>query len=219
MCLGAAILALPLAATAAQSPGGYTQAQARAGAQVYSDSCSVCHGSKLQGGAAPALKGASFGESLKATFPQTSKLYQVISTLMPVNNPGSLSKEQYTDVLAFILSENRYPAGSTALDPSHLDQVALLPYPDQGAVATDANLEIQNIGSASRLVIGTLPDRARVTISDAMRDAAESRPGDWLLEGRNYANQRFSPLKDINAGNVSSLTPVALLQDRHHRQF
>jgi alcohol dehydrogenase (cytochrome c) len=210
--LGAAILALPLAAAAAQSPGDYTQAQARAGAQVYSDSCSVCHGSKLQGGAAPALKGTSFAESLNTAFPQTIKLYEVISTLMPVNNPGSLSKEQYTDVLAFILSENRYPAGSTALDSSHFDQVALLPYPDQGAAATDTNLEIQNIGSASRLVIGTLPDRAQVTISDAMRDAVDSHPGDWLLEGRNYANQRYSLLTEINAGNVSSLTPVALVQ-------
>jgi PQQ-dependent dehydrogenase (methanol/ethanol family) len=34
----------------------------------------------------------------------------------------------------------------------------------------------------------------------------------WLLDGRTYDNQRYSPLTQVNAGNVASLTPVALLQ-------
>jgi alcohol dehydrogenase (cytochrome c) len=137
----------------------------------------------------------------------------VIATLMPVDNPGSLSKTQYTQVLAYILAENGYPAGTTALDAAHLDDVALLPYPDQGATKDkDANLEIQNIGSASRLVVGALPDKESVTISDTMMGAVDAHPADWLLPGRDYANQRYSKLADINAGNVSSLVPVALVQ-------
>jgi PQQ-dependent dehydrogenase (methanol/ethanol family) len=204
---------LPAAAVSAPGAGDYTQAQAQAGAQVFSATCSVCHGSKLQGGAAPALTGAVFARTLTTTYSTTSKLYEVISTLMPVNNPGSLGQEKDTQVLAFILAENGYPAGSTALDPAHLDDVALLPYPDQGAKkATDANLEIQNIGSSNRLVVGALPDRANVTVSDAMMGSVDSHSADWLLHGRDYSNQRFSPLKDINAGNVSSLVPVALVQ-------
>jgi len=35
---------------------------------------------------------------------------------------------------------------------------------------------------------------------------------DWLLHGRTYDNQRYSPLRQITAENVSSLTPVALVQ-------
>ena len=210
--LAAITLSLSAAVTAAPGNGDYTKAQAEAGAQVYSATCSVCHGSKLQGGAAPALTGAAFAQTLTATYPTTSKLFEVISTLMPVNNPGSLSKEQYTQVLAFILAENSYPAGSTALDAAHLDDVALLPYPDQGAKKADSNLEIQNIGSSNRLVVGTLPGLASVTINDAMMGSVESHRGDWLLHGRDYANQRFSPLKDINASNVTSLMPVALIQ-------
>jgi alcohol dehydrogenase (cytochrome c) len=210
---GVAALALPLLSMAATGGGDYTREQAQAGAQVYSATCSVCHGSKLQGGAAPALTGATFGQTLQNTYSTTRKLYDVISTLMPVNNPGSLSKEQYTDVLAFILAENAYPAGTTALDTAHLEEVALLPYPDQGAKkATDTNLEIQNIGTANRLVVGALPDIARVTITDAMMGAVDSHPGDWLLHGRDYSNQRFSLLKDINAANVAALAPVALVQ-------
>jgi outer membrane protein assembly factor BamB/mono/diheme cytochrome c family protein len=208
---GALTLVLPVAANAAGS-GGYTQEQAQAGAQVFSATCSVCHGSKLQGGAAPALTSAAFGQTLKTTYPTTSKLFDVIATLMPVNNPGSLSKTQDTDVLAFILASNGYPAGTAPLDPARLDDLALLPFPDQGTKKADANLEIQNIGSANRWVVGALPDKASVTISDAMRASVDSRPADWLLHGRDYSNQRFSPLKDIDAGNVSSLTAVALVQ-------
>lgn len=207
-----AVVSLPLAAAPAPGAGDYTKEQAQAGAQIYSGTCSVCHGSKLQGGAAPALTGAAFAQSLKSTYTTTSKLFTLISTQMPVNNPGSLSKEQYTQVLAYILAEDGYPAGSAPLDAAHLDDVALLPYPQQDAKKADANLEIQNIGSSNRLVVGTLPDKARVTVSDGMMGSADSHPADWLLHGRDYSNQRFSPLNDINSGNVSSLSPVALVQ-------
>ncbi len=208
---GTVTLALSAAANAAGG-GGYTQAQAQAGAQVYSATCSVCHGSKLQGGAAPALTGAAFARTLKTTYPTTSKLFEVIATLMPVNNPGSLSKTEDTDVLAFILASNGYPAGTAPLDAARLDELALLPFPEQGAKKAEASLEIQNIGSANRLVVGALPDKTSVNISDAMMGSVDSRAADWLLHGRDYSNQRFSPLKEIHAGNVSSLVPVALVQ-------
>jgi alcohol dehydrogenase (cytochrome c) len=204
---------LPLVAVSAPSAGDYTREQAQIGAQIYSGSCSVCHGSKLQGGAAPALTGPAFAQSLKATYTTASALFALISTQMPVNNPGSLSKNQYTQVLAFILAKNGYPAGSVLLDAAQLDKVALLPYPNRDAkAAPDANLEIANIGSANRLLVGAPPEKASVTISDTMMGSVESHPTDWLLHGRDYSNQRFSPLKDINAGNVSSLAPVALVQ-------
>src|SRR5690348_773014 len=35
--------------------------------------------------------------------------------------------------------------------------------------------------------------------------AADSNPGEWLAPGRTYSEQRFSPLKQINTGNVSKL--------------
>jgi alcohol dehydrogenase (cytochrome c) len=181
-----AAVALPLAAMAAQGTSDYTKEQAQTGAQIYSGTCSVCHGSRLQGGAAPALTGAAFAQALKSKYTTTSKLFALISTQMPVNDPGSLSKEQYTQVLAFILAGNGYPAGSAPLEAAHLDEVALLPYPHQDTKKADANLEIQNIGSANRLVVGTLPDKARVTVSDGMMGSADSRPADWLLHGRDY---------------------------------
>jgi hypothetical protein len=68
----------------------------------------------------------------------------LISTQMPVNNPGSLSKNQYTQVLAFILAKNGYPAGSVPLDAAHLDQVALLPYPNQDATTAPLSRKWRN---------------------------------------------------------------------------
>jgi glucose dehydrogenase len=34
---------------------------------------------------------------------------------------------------------------------------------------------------------------------------ADAEPGNWMSHGRTYSEQRFSPLKDINAENVGSL--------------
>ena len=49
-----------------------------------------------------------------------------------------------------------------------------------------------------------------ITHKDDM-DAANS-PDNWLLNGRTYSNQRFSPLKQITSKNVSKLQPVAIIQ-------
>jgi len=43
------MIMLPLAAVSAPSGGNYTRDQAQIGAQIYSGTCSVCHGSRLQG--------------------------------------------------------------------------------------------------------------------------------------------------------------------------
>ena len=34
---------------------------------------------------------------------------------MPQNNPGSLSRQQYADIIAFMLSAGNFPAGKTDL--------------------------------------------------------------------------------------------------------
>ena len=56
------------------------------------------------------------------------------------------------------------------------------------------------------------PIAAHVDVSDAMRVNANADRDDWLLYGRTYDNQRFSPLTGINTANVGRLRPVALLQ-------
>src|SRR5438552_9231505 len=46
--------------------------------------------------------------------------------------------------------------------------------------------------------------RAAVPV-DGSAIGAEQPPGDWLSYGRNYNEQRFSPLAQIDTGNVNQL--------------
>ncbi|HEU4652223.1 MAG TPA: PQQ-dependent dehydrogenase, methanol/ethanol family, partial [Croceibacterium sp.] len=50
----------------------------------------------------------------------------------------------------------------------------------------------------------TTPEAGNVT--EARLLAAEDDPDNWLSHGRTYAEQRFSPLTDINDGNVGQLS-------------
>jgi alcohol dehydrogenase (cytochrome c) len=62
--------------------------------------------------------------------------------------------------------------------------------------------EIVRVAPPTRKVYAHLPAGANVNISDAMMLNAGSDENDWLLHGRTYDNQRYSPLKQITADNV-----------------
>lgn len=100
--------------TSSTSDGVYTPAQSQRGNPVYQKACASCHGDDLEGnGQAPALVGDDFlanwqGQSL-------GDLFDKIQTTMPADNPGSLTLPQSADILAFILSFNKFPAGKTEL--------------------------------------------------------------------------------------------------------
>src|SRR5215469_10533867 len=49
----------------------------------------------------------------------------------------------------------------------------------------------------------TLGEPAQVNGSRIV--AADGEPGNWMTHGRTYSEQHFSPLKQINDGNVSGL--------------
>ena len=49
------------------------------------------------------------------------------------------------------------------------------------------------------------PGRASLAVTAARILAADDSPGEWLAHGRTFDEQRFSPLAQVNAGNVSEL--------------
>jgi len=114
---GVAILAiLPHQASATDvKPALFTAAQAQLGASVYQQSCAACHGTSLEGGAAPALKGQSFGEMVTAQDLTVDSLLMVVGNTMPQSDPGSLKPDQVNAVVGYILQQNGYPAGAAAL--------------------------------------------------------------------------------------------------------
>ena len=104
-----------LASAQGAKPALYTADQANAGAAVYAQSCAACHGSQLEGVAAPALKGPPFGDMANAQSLTADALLDVITNTMPQSDPGSLKPEEFAAVTAYILQQNGYPAGTVAL--------------------------------------------------------------------------------------------------------
>ena len=98
-------------------PGLYTAEQAQAGAVVYAQACASCHGEALEAGAAPTLKGAAFAERALAQGMTPQSLYDVVAFTMPQVDPGGMKPEEYSAVVAYILQQNGYPAGTTPLAP------------------------------------------------------------------------------------------------------
>jgi len=113
--LAAAGVMSSLYATAQTAPALYTAAQAGQGATVFSQSCATCHGASLEGVAGPALKGPVFHQMAAAQSLNAQSLLAVVSQSMPQDNPASLTPAQYNAVVAYILQQNGYPAGTAEL--------------------------------------------------------------------------------------------------------
>jgi len=120
--LGSALIAASLFALRAQEPAGsrsvwdgvYTEEQAKRGEPVYQKECAACHGAMMTGGeSAPPLTGGGFQANWNGL--TLGDLFDRIRKTMPQSKPGSLTRQQDADVLAFMLSLNKFPAGKTEL--------------------------------------------------------------------------------------------------------
>jgi mono/diheme cytochrome c family protein len=97
----------------------YSEAQAKRGAAFYAGRCIRCHGEDLTGvDDATPLVGPTFlskwnGQTMADLLEQTQKS-------MPKDQPGTLTRQQSVDVLAYVLKANAYPASETEL-PREID--------------------------------------------------------------------------------------------------
>ncbi len=95
--------------------GVYTKEQANRGQATYREECLKCHAENLGGGeAGPMLAGEEFLQKWNGK--TVGDLSGVISKTMPADDPGNLSRREYSDVVAYILSVNEFPAGQKELD-------------------------------------------------------------------------------------------------------
>jgi mono/diheme cytochrome c family protein len=92
--------------TASLPPATYTADQARLGKEIYESTCARCH-----------PPGQLDGETFEVGWNERRvfDLYSLISNTMPQDKPGSLSDDQYLDVVAYLLQRNHVPAGTVAL--------------------------------------------------------------------------------------------------------
>lgn len=92
----------------------YSAAQAERGQQAYAKECARCHAAELTGAdAAPALTGSAFTSAWNGQLLEL--LHERIQTAMPTDTPGVYSKALVTDVVAYLLKYNGFPAGSAEL--------------------------------------------------------------------------------------------------------
>lgn len=94
--------------------GVYANSQADQGGAVYLARCSTCHEEDLSGRhPAPPLVGRGFLSKWSGR--TVRDLYGRIRTTMPTDAPGSLSREETLEILAFIFRANGLPSGTDAL--------------------------------------------------------------------------------------------------------
>ena len=108
-CYATGSSSLPLLAqqTRTTQEGVFTNAQATRGAVLYEGKCAACHGARMEGSVGPQLAGSGFlgvwgGQPL-------SDLFDKIHKTMPADAPGTLSRVQVAEIVAYMLQANQFP--------------------------------------------------------------------------------------------------------------
>ena len=106
--------------------GVYTEEQATKGDSEHQANCVACHGAEKYSGE----------KFVKDWVGRTAfDLFDQLKATMPDDNPGGLSTQQYTDIIAYIFKVNGLPSGTTALpaDPEALRLIKIeMKAPGQG---------------------------------------------------------------------------------------
>ena len=130
--LGLLTLGLAAVTTATEqagpnSAGLYTTEQAERGDVIYEEKCSSCHGGirDITPSMAALLADRAFRSGW--TGRPLGELFGIIQETMPQDDPGTLSPGQTADLVAFILSGNRFSVGETALT-NDIDVLMEIPF-------------------------------------------------------------------------------------------
>ena len=125
-CACALVAAFSMTGRAGQlrsvTEGVYSGGQAARGQQIYQVQCAECHGKAMEGTIGPPLAGESFLSNWSAR--PLAALVDKIQKTMPFNLPGSLSRQQSTDLAAYMLQAGKFPAGQVELSDATLAQIA-----------------------------------------------------------------------------------------------
>lgn len=80
----------------------FTAEQAEQGQRTFAVSCGGCHGLDMI--------------DIFAGYANAEAYYLFISGSMPADNPGSLSDQQYVDIIAYLMDGVGFPAGDERLE-------------------------------------------------------------------------------------------------------
>ena len=194
---------------AAQEDGYYTQEQAARGRTLYGDACASCHGGELTDGTASPLAGPNFLRRWNRGFGSATvdDFLFIMRTTMPPGSAGSLSNEQYLDVLAYILRRSGYAYGDTPLTSSP-DVLSAIPIESRDS-ANFADMEPPPVFIEGEK--GLAPSDKNYPPSEELVQA-HANPRDWLYHTHDYTGRRFSDLDQIDTTNAHRLRPACIHQ-------
>lgn len=153
--------------------GVYAADQATRGAALFKAQCVACHGEALEGTVGPALAGNDFLTAW-AGRPVTD-LADKIQMTMPLNAPGTLTRPQAIDIVAYILQVGKFPAG-TALSAATLPQVS---FPGTAAAATPAAagaVPLVPVANLAQFMRGVTFPNANIVFNTQLKDPGEEKP-------------------------------------------
>jgi alcohol dehydrogenase (cytochrome c) len=192
--------------------GVYSAAQATRGQALYAAHCAKCHGQQLEGASAAALSGSRF--MAKWNGKSVEELLYITRTQMPYGAAGTLSQQQYVDIVAAQLRANGYSAGTLELPA---DDAALKAIKIQPQVATSQGLLHSATEEAKPQASGEIKLASYPTQQEL--NAAATNSTDWLTQNHDYGGQRYVDLKQITPNNAASLRPVCMYQASDTKSF
>lgn len=179
-------------------------AQVERGRTAYATNCAACHGERLTGSQfAPPLRGGAF--LTKWGDAPLAQVYDYMHSSMPPANAGGLPDDDYAALLALIVRENGGNNGGKPV-PSGGDQLAGLAMPPPPAVGVRDGVGVGGLADGATLPPWPAPpDRfANYTpVTEAM--LSNPAPENWLTWRRSHKGQGYSPLEQIDTGNVGQL--------------
>ena len=184
------------AAPAASMAAVTFSSQAQDGANAFASNCAACHGAELEGTTlGPLLIGNVFLQRWGTQTP--ALLLNNIQANMPPGGNDSLSDEDYTNIVAHILSSNGVDAVTEALTASTDFEIA-----DNISRVVAQRSRPEPEPPQGVTVAGRIENFTPVT--DAMLENPD--PADWPMHRRNYYGHSFSPLDQITTENAGNLT-------------
>jgi PQQ-dependent dehydrogenase (methanol/ethanol family) len=191
----------------ASSAPVFSSAQGTEGAHDYDKFCKSCHAGDLMGGSGPALVGDNFHVKWANGTHKLSDLYDFMRQKMPLMKPGSLSEDQYVNILSYVLLKNGYQPSASKARLSAATMTAVLSGPGGG--------ELQR--KRVSVMQGMLPQAPKEvekssgnTPTDA--DLRNLTDADWPMYNKDYRGQRYSKLSQITVKNAHKMVPACIFQ-------
>jgi len=198
--------------------GSYSDAQAMRGKQLYSDQCLACHGEMLEGVVGPPLAGSDFLTDFGGH--PVADVIQKIQGTMPQQAPGTLTRAQSTDITAYILQFNKYPAGPDLTEATATQftvPAGTSAPPAAAAVDSAPGIPLNVATNLAEFMRGLTFPNANIIFNAQIRSPAEDKPKmpipyDYVLWGRTvyYGWQAV----DEAIAALKETTPLMLLPGR-----